>query len=121
MIFVPMENNQKYEEYLRDVLEIPFVNLKGLEIKYCEVILKTVQEFFSKYPILKRSICAIEPVEGFKKLFPIILAYQHSGILFHRKKLSKSSFYGDRIKRYYISASLRRTRKKSVIISSKRV
>lgn len=47
------------EDYIRDIIGIPYVNLEGLDIMVCNELLNTLEEIFTLYPLLKKSICAI--------------------------------------------------------------
>lgn len=47
------------EDYIRDIIGIPYVNLEGIDIEVCNVIIDTLEEFFSLYPLFRKSIVAI--------------------------------------------------------------
>ena len=47
------------EDYIRDIIGIPYVNLEGIDLEVCNELLDTLEEVFSLYPLLKKSICAI--------------------------------------------------------------
>lgn len=47
------------EDYIRNIIGIPYVNLEGIDIEVCNELINTLEEAFSLYPLLKKSICAI--------------------------------------------------------------
>ncbi len=47
------------EEYVRKILDIPYVNLSGLDVLICEEIIKTLQEVYKIYPFLKPTLSII--------------------------------------------------------------
>ena len=47
------------EDYIRDIIGISYVNLEGIDIEVCNVIVDTLEEFFSLYPLFKKSIVTI--------------------------------------------------------------
>lgn len=51
------------EDYIRDIIGIPYVNLEGVNIQVCNELVNTLEEAFSLYPLLKKAICAIGPSE----------------------------------------------------------
>lgn len=47
------------EDYVRDIIGIPYVNFDGMDIKVCSELVNTLEEAFFLYPLLGKAICAI--------------------------------------------------------------
>lgn len=62
------------EEYIRNILEIPYVNLDGFYLDICMEIASTLEEAFSKYPLLKGTICCIGQREDINNQINLIIA-----------------------------------------------
>lgn len=62
------------EEYIRNVLGIPYVNLDSFHLDVCIEIVSTLEEVFSKYPLLKGTICSIGQREDINNQINLILA-----------------------------------------------
>ncbi len=62
------------EEYIKDVLGIPYVNLKGFHLDICIEIVSVLKEIFFKYPLLKNTICCIGQREDVNQQVNLILA-----------------------------------------------
>lgn len=62
------------QEYIKNILGIPYVNLNGFHLDICIEIISTLEEAFIRYPLLKGTICCIGQREDINNQINLILA-----------------------------------------------